>query len=170
MVQSIDTVLDNMAHEDAVPFIIAEIPTNPRVEVPDLIKLKEVLSATRKTQNGNTAIDPVFILDQTFCPNVHFLGEGKILSTIRTISYASGSKFPSGGLCTAGYCVGNKKADALMDKIELHLQLCDNEATNLQLEILAKQLPSMLQRIQDAYNNTRAFVNFIKDTLSLIHI
>ena len=165
MVKSIDTVLDNIANEDAVPFIIAEIPTNPRVEVPDLIKLKEVLSATRKTQNGNTAIDPVFILDQTFCPNVHFLGDREILSTIRTISYASGSKFPSGGLCTAGYCVGNKKTDALMDKIEVHLRLCDNEATDLQLEILAQQLPSMLQRIQEAYNNARAFVNFIKDTL-----
>ena len=80
-----------------------------------------------------------------------FLGEGEILSTVRTISYVSGSKFPSGGLCTAGYCVGNKKTEALMDKIEIHLRLCDNEATDLQLEILAKQLPSMNQRIQEAY-------------------
>src|SRR5690554_7322602 len=36
MVQSIDTILDDIAREDAVPYIIAEIPTNPRVEVPDL--------------------------------------------------------------------------------------------------------------------------------------
>jgi hypothetical protein len=108
----------------------------------------------------------VFILDQTFCPNVLFLGEGEILSTIRTISYASGSKFPSGGKCTAGYCVGNKKTDALMDKIELHLKLSDNEATALQTEILAKQLPSMNQRIQDAYTNTRDFVNFIQEALA----
>ncbi|MFT4762742.1 MAG: cystathionine beta-lyase/cystathionine gamma-synthase [Paraglaciecola sp.] len=165
MVQSIDIVLAKMAHEDAVPYIIAEIPTNPRVEVPDLLQLKEVLSKVRKTATGETAIDPVFILDQTFCPNVHFLGDNEILSTIRTISYASGSKFPSGGQCTAGYCVGNKKTEALMDKIELHLQLCDNEATHLQVEILAKQLPSMNQRIQDAYQNTREFVNFIKETL-----
>ncbi len=165
MVKSIDIVLAKVAHEDAIPYIIAEIPTNPRVEVPDLEKLKEVLSTTRKTQSGQTAIDPVFILDQTFCPNVHFLGEGEILSKVRTISYASGSKFPSGGLCTAGYCVGNKKANSLMDKIDLHLKLCDNEATDLQLEILAKQMPSMLQRIKDAYNNTRAFVNFIKEIL-----
>jgi hypothetical protein len=84
---------------------------------------------------------------------------------IRTISYASGSKFPSGGQCTAGYCVGNKKTDALMEKIDLHLRLCDNEATDLQIEILAKQLPSMKQRIQDAYQNTREFVTFINDTL-----
>ena len=165
MVQSIDIVLDKIAQEDAIPYIIAEIPTNPRVEVPDLTKLKAVLSAVRKTANGDTAIDPVFILDQTFCPNVHFLGEGEILSTVRTISYVSGSKFPSGGRCTAGYCVGNKKTEALMCNIELHLRLCDNEATQLQYELLAEQLPSMKQRISDAYKNTREFVTFINDTL-----
>jgi len=165
MVQSIDTILDKMAVEDAVPYIIAEIPTNPRVEVPDLIKLKKVLSIIRKTPTGQIAIDPVFILDQTFCPNVHFLGDGEILSTIRTISFASGSKFPSGGLCTAGYCIGNKKTEALMEKIEMHLKLCDNEATDFQYEILVKQLPSMIQRIHDAYKNTHEFVNFIKDAL-----
>ncbi|MDB9791211.1 PLP-dependent transferase [Bacteroidia bacterium] len=165
MVQSIDTVLAKIASEDAVPYIIAEIPTNPRVEVPDLIQLKEVLSAARKTASGEMAIDPVFILDQTFCPNVHFLGDAEILSTVRTISYVSGSKFPSGGRCTAGYCIANKKAEALMGKIETHLILCDNEATDLQYEILAKQLPSMNQRIKDAYINTREFVTFINETL-----
>jgi len=165
MVQSIDIVLDKIAKEDAIPYIIAEIPTNPRVEVPDLIQLRNVLSEARKTTTGEIAINPVFILDQTFCPNVHFLGENEILSTVRTISFASGSKFPSGGQCTAGYCVGNKKAEALMGNIELHLNLCDNEATNLQYKILAKQIPSMNQRIHDAYQNTREFVNFINDTL-----
>jgi cystathionine beta-lyase/cystathionine gamma-synthase len=165
MVESIDTVLSKIANEDAVPYIIAEIPTNPRVEVPELLKLKEVLSRERKTATGTIAIDPVFILDQTFCPNIHFLGEGEILSTIRTISYASGSKFPSGGQCTAGYCVGNAKTQSLMEKIELHLRLCDNEATALQMEILAKQLPSMNQRIADAYKNTREFVNHITTVL-----
>lgn len=165
MVQSIDTVLEKIAKEDAVPYIIAEIPTNPRVEVPELIKLKEVLSKERKTASGETAIDSVFILDQTFCPNVHFLGENEILSTVRTISYVSGSKFPSGGKCTGGYCVANKKTEDLLEKIELHLTLCDNEATNLQYEILANQLPSMNQRIADAYKNTREFVNFIQEIL-----
>jgi cystathionine beta-lyase/cystathionine gamma-synthase len=165
MVQSIDVVLDNIAKQDAVPYIIAEIPTNPRVEVPDLIKLKEVLAKVRKTPTGDTAIAPVFILDQTFCPNVHFLGEGEILSTVSAIAYVSGSKFPSGGKCTAGYCVANKKAAGLMEKIAVHQRLCDNDATDLQMEILAKQLPSMNQRIQDAYQNTREFVNFIKATL-----
>jgi cystathionine beta-lyase/cystathionine gamma-synthase len=165
MVESIDTVLFKIANEDAVPYIIAEIPTNPRVEVPELLKLKEVLSRERKTASGTIAIDPVFILDQTFCPNIHFLGEGEILSTIRTISYASGSKFPSGGQCTAGYCVGNAKTQSLMKKIEVHLRLCDNEATALQMEILAKQLPSMNQRIADAYKNTREFVNYITTVL-----
>ncbi|MET6989887.1 cystathionine beta-synthase [Sediminicola arcticus] len=165
MVQSLDAILNKIANEDAIPYIIAEIPTNPRVEVPNLQKLKAVLSASRKTEKGELAIDPVFILDQTFCPNVHFLGEGEILSTVRAISYASGSKFPSGGQCTAGYCVANNKAEALMDNIDTHLRLCNNEATALQTEILAKQLPSMNRRIQDAYTNTREFVTFIHDTL-----
>ena len=165
MVKSLDVILDEIAKEDAVPYIIAEIPTNPRVEVPDLDALKNVLSKLRKTSEGETAIDAVFILDQTFCPNYNFLGDGKILSTVRAISYASGSKFPTGGLATAGYCVGNEMTEALMEKIEKHLILCDNEATALQIEILAKQLPSMNQRIKDAYQNTRAFVNFIQEVL-----
>lgn len=165
MVQSTNLVLDRVAKEDAVPYIIAEIPTNPRVEVPDLKKLRDVLSKERKTATGEIAIDPVFILDQTFCPNVKFLAEDGIFSTIKTISYVSGSKFPSGGKCTAGYCVANEEAEALLEKIEKHLVLCDNEATNLQVEILAEQLPSMNQRIKDAYKNTREFVNFIRETL-----
>ncbi len=165
MVQSIAIVLTQIAKEDAIPYIIAEIPTNPRVEVPDLNQLRAVLSEPRSTATGEIAIDPVFILDQTFCPNVHFLGEDEILSSVRTISFASGSKFPSGGKCTAGYCVGNKKADALMEKIETHLHICDNEATALQYELLAQQLPSMNQRIYAAYKNTREFVNFIQETL-----
>ena len=165
MVRSIDEVLKTIAYEDAIPYIIAEIPTNPRVEVPNLLELKEVLSKVRKTAHGAIAIEPVFILDQTFCPNVHFLGEGEILSTVKTISFASGSKFPSGGKCTAGYCVSNKKTEPLMEKIEKHLLLCDNEATSLQYEILAEQLPSMNQRIKDAYKNTREFVNFIHEVL-----
>ena len=165
MVKSVDTVLEKVAMEDAIAYIIAEIPTNPRVEVPDLQKLKEALGKPRKTSTGKPAVDPVFILDQTFCPNVHFLGEGAILSTIRTIAYASGSKFPSGGKCTAGYCIGNNKAEGLMENIEKHLKLCDNEATSLQMEILANQLPSMNQRIEDAYQNTREFVNYIQEKL-----
>lgn len=165
MVQSIEAVLAKLATEDAIPYIIAEIPTNPRVEVPNMDDLRDALSKVRKTANGETAIDPVFILDQTFCPNIHFLGEGEILSSVRTISYASGSKFPSGGKCTAGYCVGNKKAAALMPHIEQHMILCDNEATELQYEYLAQQLPSMNQRIADAYKNTREFVNYIHETL-----
>ncbi|WP_318640201.1 PLP-dependent aminotransferase family protein [Flavobacterium ardleyense] len=165
MVRSIDSILEKIAHDDAVPYIIAEIPTNPRVEVPNLEDLKAVLSKKRKTANGEDAVDSIFILDQTFCPNVHFLGEGEILSTVRAISYASGSKFPSGGKCTAGYVVGNAKTNDLMGKIELHLNLCDNEATDLQYSILAKQLPSMNQRIKNAYRNTREFVNFIHEVL-----
>ncbi|HUH52061.1 MAG TPA: hypothetical protein VLZ11_08175 [Flavobacterium sp.] len=165
MVQSIEKILSEVAAADAIPYIIAEIPTNPRVEVPNLNALKETLSKVRLTAKGTTAIDPVFILDQTFCPNVHFLGEGEILSTLRSISFASGSKFPSGGKCTAGYCVGNQHTDALIAAIEKHLLLCDNEATALQYALLAEQMPSMNQRIIDAYTNTRTFVNFIHHVL-----
>ncbi len=165
MVESTDLVLDRVAAADAVPYIIAEIPTNPRVEVPDLEKLRAALSKERKTPNGEVAIDPVFILDQTFCPNIQFLAKDGILANIRTISYVSGSKFPSGGKCTAGYCVVNDKAEALLNNIEKHLILCDNEATDLQVALLAEQLPSMNQRIKDAYKNTREFVNFIEETL-----
>ena len=165
MVNSINVVLDKIAKENAIPYIIAEIPTNPRVEVPDLVQLEKVLSQERRTENGELAIEPVFILDQTFCPNVHFLGKSKIFSKVRAISYVSGSKFPSGGKCTAGYCVGNTRTESLMDKIELHLKICDNEATIIQYEILAKQMPSMNKRINDAYKNTRKFVNFIIKTL-----
>ena len=165
MVDSIDAVLEKIAQQDAVPYIIAEIPTNPRVEVPNLDNLKAVLGKARETANGQPAIDPVFILDQTFCPNVQFPAKDGILSNTRVISYVSGSKFPSGGKCTAGYCVANEKAEGLLDKIDRHLKLCDNEATHLQVEILAEQLPSMNQRIKEAYKNTREFVNYIHETL-----
>ena len=165
MVQSVNRVLDTLAHQDAIPYIIAEIPTNPRVEVPDMVQLEAALTKKRTTPTGNPAIAPVFILDQTFCPNTNFLGENDILATVRTIAYISGSKFPSGGKCTAGYAVANKKAQHYIDEIALHLSLCDNEATALQYQILAKQLPSMNKRIQDAYQNTRAFVDFIQEAL-----
>ena len=165
MVQSLDSVLDVVALEDAVPFIIVEIPTNPRVGVPDLNQLRDVLTKTRSNPSGDAATAPIFVLDQTFCPNYHFLGESDILSDVQTIAYVSGSKFPSGGLCTAGYVTSNVKAAHLISYIDTHLELCDNEATNLQMEILAKQLPSMIQRIADAYANTREFVDFIEQTL-----
>lgn len=165
MVNSVENVLSQLAKEDAIPYIIAEIPTNPRVEVPDLELLKAALSKERLTSAGDAAIAPIFILDQTFCPNVQFLGEDGILSGVKTIAYVSGSKFPSGGKCTAGYCVANTKAEHLIKPIAKHLQLCDNEATALQYEILAAQMPSMLTRIADAYKNTRAFVNYIQEVL-----
>ena len=165
MVQSTDLVLDKVAELDAVPLIIAEIPTNPRVEVPDLEALQKALTKVRQTPSKEKAIEPIFILDQTFCPNYNFLGENQILSDVKTISYASGSKFPSGGQCTAGYLVTNTKAEYLLDKIETNLKLCDNEATDFQIKILAEQLPSMNQRITEAYKNTREFVNFIESEL-----
>ncbi|TCK68554.1 Cys/Met metabolism PLP-dependent enzyme [Winogradskyella wandonensis] len=165
MVSSLKTVLDAIAKQDAIPYIIAEIPTNPRVEVPDLEELKAVLAKDRKTDAGANATQPVFILDQTFCPNIQFLAEDEILASGKALSYASGSKFPSGGKCTAGYCVGNKNSEQLMEKIAIHLSLCDNEATDFQYEVLAEQMPSMNQRIDDAYKNTREFVDYISEKL-----
>ena len=165
MAENIEVILNEIANEDSIAFIIAEIPTNPRVEVPNLTKLREVLTKKRKTRNNFTAVEPVFILDQTFCPNIPFLEEDSLFSNVMAISYVSGSKFPSGGLCTAGYCVSNKKAEILMAKIGTHLKMCDNNATEYQLEILAKQLPSMNKRIYDAYKKTRRFVEFINSVL-----
>ena len=165
MAENIEVILNEIANEDSIAFIIAEIPTNPRVEVPNLTKLREVLTKKRKTRNNFTAVEPVFILDQTFCPNIPFLEEDSLFSNVMAISYVSGSKFPSGGLCTSGYCVSNKKAEILMAKIGTHLKMCDNNATEYQIEILAKQLPSMNKRIYDAYKNTRRFVEFINSVL-----
>jgi len=165
MVSSTNQVLDQVATMDAVPLIIAEIPTNPRVEVPDLNKLKNALTRKRVTYDNKPAIEPVFILDQTFCPNYNFLGDDRILSSVKTLSYASGSKFPSGGRCTAGYVVANDPAKDLMTYIEKNLILCDNQATEHQMQILAEQLPSMNHRIAEAYKNTREFVSFIEESL-----
>ena len=165
MVSSLEPVLDQLALEDAIPYIIAEIPTNPRVEVPDMQSLLNTLAKPRQTADGKTAVQAVFILDQTFCPNLNMLGEGALLSDVPSIAYASGSKFPSAGKCTAGYCVANNKAANLLQTIERHLLLCDNAATLHQMAILAEQLPSMLERIEGAYQNTREFVNFIGETL-----
>lgn len=165
MVDSIESVLDQVATEDAIPYIIVEIPTNPRVEVPVVKDLQKVLKKDRRTAQGMPAIEPVFIIDQTFCPNVPFLRKDGAFPGIQTIIYVSGSKFPSGGKCTAGYCTANEEASGFMPAIDKHLQICDNEATHLQTSILAEQMPSMIQRIEDAYRNTRDFVDFIKKEL-----
>ena len=165
MVRSLDRVLTKVADTDSVPLVIAEIPTNPRVEVPDLEELEKVLTKRRHTEEGQEAIKPVFILDQTFCPNVPFCSEENTLSTCTVISYISGSKFPSGGRCNAGYCVANEKGQHLIPFIESHLVLCNNEATRHQWAILSEQMPSMISRVQSAYRNTRDFVTFIEETL-----
>ncbi len=165
MVDELDRILKDCAQEDSVPYIIAEIPTNPRVEIPDLIKLQEVLKSSRKTKNSQEAVAPVFILDQTFCPNVKFFGPNGYLNESKVISYVSGSKFPSGGLCTAGYAVANELAKEYMPFVSDHLSLCDNQATDQQIQILTREMPSMNERIAAAYRNTRAFVDHIEKAL-----
>lgn len=171
MAEGIERILTEVAELDAVPYILAEIPTNPRVEVPNLESLKTALSKLRQTSSGQTAVAPVFILDQTFCPNVQLFANESgannkgILADVATISFASASKFASGGKCTAGYCFGSNNTEELLESIEKHLKLCDNEAKTLQLETLAKQMPSMIKRVTAAYKNTRDFVNYIEEVL-----
>lgn len=165
MVTELERILIDTASTDAVPYIIAEIPTNPRVEIPDLEKLRETLGKKRNTSAGSEATGPVFILDQTFCPNVKFFGEGGYLRDVSAISYVSGSKFPSGGLCTAGYSVANELASQYVSYVNHHLRVCDNWATPLQLQILTEEMPSMNDRIDGAYKNTRGFVDFIQENL-----
>ncbi|MFG1593602.1 cystathionine beta-synthase [Halobacteriovorax sp. CON-3] len=165
MVTELERILTDVAHADAVPYIIGEIPTNPRVEIPDLIKLRETLKKPRFTNDGATAVGAVFNLDQTFCPNVKFFGDHGYLNDVKVISYVSGSKFPSGGLCTAGYAVASDSAAEYMSFVENHLKLCDNVATNLQLQILTREMPAMNERIAKAYANTRGFVDYIQEQL-----
>ncbi len=165
MVTELERILTDVAHADAVPYIIGEIPTNPRVEIPDLIKLRETLKKPRQTKDGATAVEAIFNLDQTFCPNVKFFGENGYLNDVKVISYVSGSKFPSGGLCTAGYAVASESAKEIMSYVENHLELCDNTATNLQMTILTREMPAMNERIAKAYANTRGFVDYIQEYL-----
>lgn len=165
LVKSLDVALSTVAASDAVPIVLAEIPTNPRVEVPDMKKLAAVLTEQRQNNEGHLAVAPVFMVDQTFCPNVKLLHQGSELSDVQVISFSSGSKFPSGGRCVAGYCAANNVAKDLLPLIASHLQLSDNFANADQLRILAENMPSMPQRIVNAYHKTRAFVNNIQALL-----
>ena len=165
MTDSLEKRLEEAAQIDAVPYILVEIPTNPRVEVPDMEHLRAVLTKTRFTSTGDTALQPIFIVDQTFCPNVSLLRDDSILAHVQTLSYVSGSKFPSGGRCTGGYVTANKRGAHVMDSIEKHLYICDNQATPLQMRILAESLPSMQKRIQQAYKITDQFVAHIRQIL-----
>jgi hypothetical protein len=165
LVSSLDVALKTVADSNGVPIVLAEIPTNPRVEVPDLADLGRVLSLQRKTRDNAVAIEPVFMVDQTFCPNVKLLDQKSELAAVKIVSFSSGSKFPSGGRCIAGYCATNNAAEDLLNIIEKHLILSDNGATDDQLNTLAENMPSMPTRIQQAYRNTRIFVEHIQNVL-----
>ncbi len=165
LVSSLDEALSLVADADGVPLVLAEIPTNPRVEVPDMVQLGEVLNRKRMTQNNGVAVSPFFMVDQTFCPNVKLLHQESELKSVKTISFASGSKFPSGGRCIAGYCAANNAAKELMALISSHLVLSDNLANYDQLQTLAENMPSMPNRIVQAYKKTRELVNYIQALL-----
>ncbi|MCX7554903.1 PLP-dependent transferase [Marinicella sp. S1101] len=162
LVTSLEGILRQVAEIDGVPLVLAEIPTNPRVEVPDMLLLGETLTTVRQTPDEKTAIPAVFIVDQTFCPNVKLLHQQSELDGVKTISFSSGSKFPSGGRCIAGYCAANQAATALMPLIESHLLLSDNVADDNQMNILAETMPSMPERIAQAYEKTREMVDQVK--------
>jgi cystathionine beta-lyase/cystathionine gamma-synthase len=170
LVSSLDEALESVANTDGVALILAEIPTNPRVEVPDMGKLADVLTRKRKTQTNEMAIEPFFMVDQTFCPNVKLLHQASELKDVQTISFASGSKFPSGGRCIAGYCAANNVAEDLLPLISSHLVLSDNSANSNQLQTLAENMPSMPTRIKQAYAKTRELVNNIQALLPLAKI
>ena len=165
LVSSLEQVLTLVAAVDGVPIVLAEMPTNPRVEVPDMIALSQTLSKKRPTPKDETAVQAIFMVDQTFCPNVKLLHIDSELKQVRTISFSSGSKFPSGGRCIAGYCAANQVADDLMPLIAAHLALSDNQADFNQLNILAETMPSMPDRINHAYENTHEFVKQIRALL-----
>lgn len=162
LVSSLKVALAQAASIDAVALALAEIPTNPRVEVPDIAALGEVLSELRHTPSGDVAVAPVFMVDQTFCPNVKLLQDDSEMAKAKLISYSSGSKFPSGGRCIAGYCAVNQAAKDMQPIIKKHLVLTDNAAIAHQMNTLAKQMPSMPERINKAYHNARMFVEHIE--------
>jgi len=165
LVASLEVVLSEVGMSDGFPIVLAEIPTNPRVEVPDMKQLGQVLGAKRKNHKGGLAVEPVFMVDQTFCPNVKLLHQQSELVAVKTISFSSGSKFPSGGRCIAGYCAANDSAKGLMEIISKHLLLSDNSAVPHQLVTLAENMPSMPDRIRKAYHNARQFVQHIQSVL-----
>jgi cystathionine beta-lyase/cystathionine gamma-synthase len=165
MVSSLQQALGQSAKADAAAIVLAEIPTNPRVEVPDMEALGLVLSEIRTTPSGSKAIAPVFMVDQTFCPHVNLLQDSSQLALVKTISFSSGSKFPSGGRCIAGYCAANQIGGYLLNAIEKHLDLSDNAAIDHQMITLSETMPSMQKRIKQAYFNTRGFVQKIQSLL-----
>ena len=165
MVSSLDAALEQVAAEDSVGIVLAEIPTNPRVEVPNMEELGNTLRKPRTTDDGRKAEPIVFTVDQTFCPNVPLLGTKSPLNGVQTISYVSCSKFPSGGECTGGYAIGNIEAEELLKYVSAHMVLTDNQATGEQMMLISRNIPSMNDRIEAAYKNTVQFVNHIKTIL-----
>ena len=170
LVDSLDGILNDAAAHRSVPIVLAEIPTNPRVEVPDMQRLAEVLSAPRASADSEQAVAPVFMIDQTFCPNVTLLADDGTLAQTGLVSFSSGSKFPSGGRCIAGFCAVNRVANPLLTLIAKHLDLCDNRADDNQLITLAENMPSMRERIAKAYAHARTMVEHIQSVLPQVKI
>ena len=161
IITTLDQALDEIALADAIGIVLAEIPTNPRVEVPDLDNLGVVLEKIGILQRGEPAELPVFTVDQTFCPNVPLLGYESPLYGVQVISYVSCSKFPSAGECTGGYAAGNKEAEKLMGLISKHLELCDNQPTAEQYMIMARNFSNNGNQNRKSTQKTRWILSII---------
>lgn len=157
-IEGLDTILKSLASENAASIVLAEIPSNPRVKVPDMGLLSDVLREGWERSQGKL----LFTLDQTFCPDFPFLEKGGAFEGVATISYVSCSKFPSGGLCTGGYVTGNGLSASALDFAEKHLKICDNQATGLQLKTIAQNITSMPERIKRAFQNTKDFTDHMQ--------
>ena len=66
MVRELEVILDDVAKDDEIPYVIAEIPTNPRVEIPDLEKLREVLNRREKIEREGMRFPPLLFLTKRF--------------------------------------------------------------------------------------------------------
>ena len=123
------------------------VPTNPRVEVPDLDDLKEVLSRNGEPRRLH-CYQPVFVLIKRFARN-NFLG-GEILSTVRTIAYVSGLSSPVAALHGGLLC--RKRPDGCLERRSKPRD-CDNRPPwrgNLGEAATVHEAA-----YQDAYRNTR---------------
>ena len=105
MTHSLERLLDVAATSDVIPYVLVEIPTNPRVEVPDV----EHLGGVAQTPYTPGAM-PFHQYSSSIKLSVPMcaLAE-KIMADGKTLAYVSGSKFPSGGRCTAGFVTANQR-------------------------------------------------------------
>ena len=163
MTHSLERLLDVAATSDVIPYVLVEIPTNPRVEVPDMEHLEQVL---RKRRVAPTEPMPFHQYSSSIKLSVPMCAcsRRKSLGGRADLGVCQWFKVSRGGRCTAGFVTVIKGA-CVMDSIAKHLRICDNQATPHQIKILAEMMPSMSDHIAKAYVTTRQFVDHIRATL-----